>query len=152
MFNYRKVWNSVVEIVLTDPPKSGARPRTQVRFASFLSGGFTTMAVMNPPERKHLCSRPPPGGVDYAYHIPTGSPGFSNPHKMQSMVSWKILAQNNSRFRIPRKMVLYIKSIKGVKRWGVGSNLAVYIQTYNEKHFDSGFSYSICSIFTRQWR
>ena len=25
---------------------------TQVRFASFLSGGFTTMAVINPPERK----------------------------------------------------------------------------------------------------
>ena len=42
----------MVEIVLTDPPKSGARPRTQVRFASFLSDGFTIMAVMNPPERK----------------------------------------------------------------------------------------------------
>ena len=25
---------------------------TEVRFASFLSGGFTTMAVMNPPEKK----------------------------------------------------------------------------------------------------
>ena len=25
---------------------------TEVRFASFLSGGFTTMAVMNPTERK----------------------------------------------------------------------------------------------------
>ena len=25
---------------------------THVRFASFLSGGFTTMAVINPPERK----------------------------------------------------------------------------------------------------
>ena len=25
---------------------------TEVRFASFLSGGFTTMAVKNPPERK----------------------------------------------------------------------------------------------------
>ena len=25
---------------------------TEVRFASFLSGGFTTMAVMNPPETK----------------------------------------------------------------------------------------------------
>ena len=25
---------------------------TKVRFASFLSGGFTTMAAMNPPERK----------------------------------------------------------------------------------------------------
>ena len=25
---------------------------TEVRFASFLSGGFTTMAVINPPERK----------------------------------------------------------------------------------------------------
>jgi hypothetical protein len=25
---------------------------TDVRFASFLSGGFTTMAVMNPPEKK----------------------------------------------------------------------------------------------------
>ena len=33
---------------------------TEVRFASFLSGGFTSMAVMNPPEKKlkktHLCS------------------------------------------------------------------------------------------------
>ena len=26
--------------------------RTEVRFASFLSGGFTIMAVINPPERK----------------------------------------------------------------------------------------------------
>ena len=26
--------------------------RTEVRFASFLSGGFTTMAIINPPERK----------------------------------------------------------------------------------------------------
>ena len=25
---------------------------TEVRFANFLSGGFTTMAVMNPPEKK----------------------------------------------------------------------------------------------------
>jgi hypothetical protein len=25
---------------------------TEVRFASLLSGGFTTMAVINPPERK----------------------------------------------------------------------------------------------------
>ena len=25
---------------------------TEMRFASFLSGGFTTMAVMNPPEKK----------------------------------------------------------------------------------------------------
>ena len=25
---------------------------TEVRFASFLSSGFTTMAVMNPPEKK----------------------------------------------------------------------------------------------------
>ena len=25
---------------------------TDMRFASFLSGGFTTMAVMNPPEKK----------------------------------------------------------------------------------------------------
>ena len=25
---------------------------TEVRFASFLTGGFTTMAVLNPPERK----------------------------------------------------------------------------------------------------
>ena len=25
---------------------------TEVRFASFLSGGFTTMAVINPPEKK----------------------------------------------------------------------------------------------------
>jgi hypothetical protein len=25
---------------------------TEVHFASFLSGGFTTMAVINPPERK----------------------------------------------------------------------------------------------------
>ena len=25
---------------------------TEVRFASFLSGGFTTIAVINPPERK----------------------------------------------------------------------------------------------------
>ena len=25
---------------------------TEVRFVSFLSGGFTTMAVINPPERK----------------------------------------------------------------------------------------------------
>ena len=25
---------------------------TELRFASFLSGGFTTMAVINPPERK----------------------------------------------------------------------------------------------------
>ena len=25
---------------------------TEVRFASFLSGGFTTMTVMNPPEKK----------------------------------------------------------------------------------------------------
>ena len=25
---------------------------TEMRFASFLSGGFTTMAVINPPERK----------------------------------------------------------------------------------------------------
>ena len=25
---------------------------TKVHFASFLSGGFTTMAVINPPERK----------------------------------------------------------------------------------------------------
>ena len=25
---------------------------TEVRFASFLSGGFTTMAVIDPPERK----------------------------------------------------------------------------------------------------
>ena len=24
---------------------------TEVRFASFISGGFTTMAVMNPPEK-----------------------------------------------------------------------------------------------------
>ena len=33
---------------------------TEVRFASFLSGGFTTIAVINPPERKlaktHLCA------------------------------------------------------------------------------------------------
>ena len=33
---------------------------TEVRFANLLSGGFTTMAVINPPERKlesaHLCS------------------------------------------------------------------------------------------------
>jgi hypothetical protein len=26
--------------------------RTEVRFASFFSGGFTTMVVMNPPEKK----------------------------------------------------------------------------------------------------
>ena len=26
--------------------------RTEVRLASFLSGGFTTMAVINPPEKK----------------------------------------------------------------------------------------------------
>jgi hypothetical protein len=26
--------------------------RTEVRFASFLSSGFTAMAVMNPPEKK----------------------------------------------------------------------------------------------------
>ena len=26
--------------------------RAEVRFASFLSGGFTTMAVINPPEKK----------------------------------------------------------------------------------------------------
>ena len=31
---------------------------TEVRFASFLSGGFTTMAVINPPERK-LAKRTP---------------------------------------------------------------------------------------------
>ena len=31
---------------------------TEVRFASFLSGGFTTMAVMNPPEG----DTKPPGG------------------------------------------------------------------------------------------
>ena len=30
---------------------------TKVRFASFLSGGFTTMAVINPPERI-LAKRP----------------------------------------------------------------------------------------------
>ena len=33
---------------------------TEVRFARFLSGGFTTMALMNPPENKlektHLCA------------------------------------------------------------------------------------------------
>ena len=33
---------------------------TEVRFVSFPSGGFTTMAVMNPPEKKtgktHLCA------------------------------------------------------------------------------------------------
>ena len=33
---------------------------TEVRFARLLSGGFTTMAVINPPERKlakrHLCA------------------------------------------------------------------------------------------------
>ena len=33
---------------------------TEVRFASFISGGFTTMAVINPPESKldktHLCA------------------------------------------------------------------------------------------------
>ena len=33
---------------------------TKVRFASFLSGGFTTMAAINPTERKlckmHLCA------------------------------------------------------------------------------------------------
>jgi hypothetical protein len=32
---------------------------TEVRFVSFLSGGFITVAVMNPPEKKlektHLC-------------------------------------------------------------------------------------------------
>jgi hypothetical protein len=34
--------------------KSGLKPiqSTEVRFASFLSGGFTTMAVINPPEKK----------------------------------------------------------------------------------------------------
>ena len=26
--------------------------QTEVNFASFLSGGFTTMAIINPPERK----------------------------------------------------------------------------------------------------
>ena len=31
---------------------------TEVRFASFLSGGFTTMAVINPPEKK-LAKRKP---------------------------------------------------------------------------------------------
>ena len=29
---------------------------TEVRFASLLSGGFTTMAVINPPESRPLCS------------------------------------------------------------------------------------------------
>jgi len=35
----------------------------EVRFASFLSGGFITMAVMNPPEKnwknEHLCNGSP---------------------------------------------------------------------------------------------
>ena len=37
-----------------------SKESTEVRFASLLSGGFTTMAVMNPPEKKlknaPLCS------------------------------------------------------------------------------------------------
>ena len=33
-------------------PSKPANQRTEVRFASFLSGGFTTMAVINPPENK----------------------------------------------------------------------------------------------------
>ena len=34
------------------PPSTSFLHCTDVRFASFLSGGFTTMAVINPPERK----------------------------------------------------------------------------------------------------
>ena len=32
--------------------KQNFRQCTEVRFASFFSGGFTTMVVMNPPEKK----------------------------------------------------------------------------------------------------
>ena len=44
----------------------------EVRFASFLSGVFTTMAAMNPPEKEtgktHLCAV---GGTDYAHQVIT---------------------------------------------------------------------------------
>ena len=34
--------------------KLSSKNRTEVRFCSFLSGEFTTMAVINPPEKKLL--------------------------------------------------------------------------------------------------
>ena len=40
-----------VEVVVTKIQK-WKRSETQVRFANFLSSGFTSMALINPPERK----------------------------------------------------------------------------------------------------
>ena len=37
---------------MTNTVNLRAVDRTEVRFASFLSGGFTTRAVINPPEKK----------------------------------------------------------------------------------------------------
>ena len=42
---------------------------TEVRFASFLSGGFTNMAVINPPERK-VAKRTSVHFVDVFYEQP----------------------------------------------------------------------------------
>ena len=40
------------QYILNSGMLEGGRQCTEVRFASFLSGGFTTMPVINPPERK----------------------------------------------------------------------------------------------------
>ena len=42
----------IIEWSLTSHQVSQLNHFTEVRFASFLSGGFTTMAVINPPKRK----------------------------------------------------------------------------------------------------
>ena len=39
-------------IHLENHTQEGAPHSTEVQFVSFLSGGFTTMTVINPPERK----------------------------------------------------------------------------------------------------
>jgi hypothetical protein len=50
---------------------------TEVHFANFLSGGFTTMAVKNLPERK-LANPPLCRESDYVQYITVCPPGFEN--------------------------------------------------------------------------
>ena len=48
-------WENLCDDVFNESSKQPTNKKgqcTDVRFASFLSGGFTTMAVLNPPEKK----------------------------------------------------------------------------------------------------
>ena len=56
-------WENLCDDVFNESSKQPTNKKgqcTDVRFASFLSGGFTTMAVIDPPEKKWknapLCS------------------------------------------------------------------------------------------------